>query len=168
MARAESRAVIQQICKMAGAPVPEAAADGQLLQRFVAQGDEAAFATLVQRHSALVYAVCRRVLRQTQDAEDAMQATFLVLARKAGSIHKRRSVGSWLHGVALRTALSARKSAMRRRKHEEKAEERSPESPVAEAALRELQAFLDEEVDRLPERLRAPFVLCCWEGKSRP
>src|SRR5207237_10839588 len=105
----ESRSVIQRIRKLVGAAVSTDTADGQLLQQFVARGDEAAFATLVQRHSALVYAVCRRVLRQSQDAEDALQATFLVLARKAGSIHKRQSLGSWLHGVALRTAFSARK-----------------------------------------------------------
>src|SRR5690349_3161952 len=116
MSRVELNSVLRHIRKLAGESAVEEAAGGQLLERFVTHGDEAAFATLVQRHSPLVYAVCRRVLQQDQDAEDALQATFLILARKAGSIHKRQALGSWLHGVAFRTALSARKSIMRRRK----------------------------------------------------
>jgi RNA polymerase sigma factor (sigma-70 family) len=167
MASVDLHSTVQHLRKLAGAPVGADVADAQLLQRFVAHGDEAAFATLVQRHSALVYAVCRRVLQQNQDAEDALQATFLVLAGKARSIHKGQTLGSWLHGVAFRTASSLRKSVMRRRKHEEKAPERPAESPVMEASLRELQTLLDKEVDALPERFRAPFVLCCWEGRSR-
>jgi RNA polymerase sigma factor (sigma-70 family) len=167
MARVELQSAVQHLRKVIGAAVADDASEGQLLQRFVTQGDEAAFTALVQRHSALVYAVCRRVLQQDQDAEDALQATFLILARKAGSIHKRQALGSWLHGVAYRTALSARKSVCRRRHHEEKARQRLPESPATEAALRELQTLLDAEVNGLPERFRAPFILCCWEGKSR-
>src|SRR4051794_18816930 len=88
--------------------------DRQLLQHFLAQRDEAAFGNLVQRHGATVWGVCRRLLRQEQDAEDAFQAVFLVLARKAASIRKGEAVGSWLYGVAYRTALKARKSTTRR------------------------------------------------------
>ena len=167
MARVELRSAVRHFHKLAGSALNDEAADSQLLQRFVVNRDEAAFATLVKRYGALVYSVCRRVLQQDQDAEDALQAAFLILARRAGSIHKRQSLASWLHGVAFRTALSARKSIMRRRKHEEKAQSTPTQSPVAEAALRELQTLLDEEVHRLPDRLRAPFVLCCWEGRSR-
>jgi RNA polymerase sigma factor (sigma-70 family) len=141
--------------------------DAQLLDRYAASGDEAAFAALVQRHGRLVRAVCRHVLRQEQDVEDAVQATFLVLARKVASIRKRTALVSWLHGVAFRIALNARKMALRRRSFEQRGALRTPEQPVSEAALHELQALLDQEVQRLPEKYRAPFVLCCLEGLSK-
>lgn len=141
--------------------------DGQLLGCFVTHQDEAAFEALVQRHGGLVLGVCRRVLHQEQDAEDAFQATFLVLARKAASIGKRGSLACWLHGVAQRTALNARKSLLRRRKHQPLEECRRCESPAAVAEWNDLQALLDEEVRQLPERCRAPFVLCCLEGMSK-
>ncbi len=141
--------------------------DRQLLDRFVADKDPACFAALVERHGRLVFAVCRSVLRQEQDAEDAFQAVFLVLARMASSISKRDSLGSWLYGVALRTALKARQAMNTRRRKEQRAGARTPEQPVSEAALQELQSILHEEVGRLPAKYRAPFVLCCLEGKSR-
>jgi RNA polymerase sigma factor (sigma-70 family) len=168
MAKGQLDTVLQRIHRMSGARLHAELSDGQLLRRFVADRDEAAFAALVQRHGGLVVSVCRRVLSHEQDAEDAFQATFLILSRKAAAIRNLESVASWLHGVAQRTALNARKSAMRRRKYEKPSEERSAESPVSAAALKELQALLDEEVQRLPERYRAAFVLCCLEGKSRP
>jgi RNA polymerase sigma factor (sigma-70 family) len=141
--------------------------DRQLLRRYTEQRDEAAFAALVERHGPLVLGVCRAVLGHAQDAEDAFQAAFLVLAQKAGSIRNSDSVGSWLYGVAHRTALRARRDMVRRGQRESKAAERSPEQPPSEAALRELQAILHEEVQRLPQRERAPFVLCCLENRSR-
>src|SRR5262249_15112443 len=128
--------------------------DGHLLGRFVTQRDEAAFAVLVQRHGALVLGVCRRVLRQEQDAEDAFQATFLILAHKAPSIRKLESLASWLHGVAQRAALNVRKSVLRRRGYEKPRPSPGPESPVTVAASKETQAALDAEVQRLPERYR--------------
>ena len=173
--------VVRQIRRLAGDPLSESD-DAFLLGQFTARRDERAFETLVRRHGRLVRAVCRHVLRSEEDAEDAFQATFLVLARKAGAIRKRQSLASWLHGVALRAAWNARKSAMRRRQRAKSLGHGLPslghglqtmpqpgatEQPVTEAALREVQAILDEEVQRLPEKLRAPFVLCCLEGKSK-
>jgi RNA polymerase sigma factor (sigma-70 family) len=141
--------------------------DLHLLECFVTKKDEAAFAALMERHGRLVFSVCRGVLEQEQDAEDAFQATFLVLARMASTIRKRDSLVSWLHGVALRTALKAREAMNTRRRKEPQTRTRTPEQPASEAAFLELQAILHEEVSRLTEKYRTPFVLCCLEGKSR-
>lgn len=141
--------------------------DSQLLRQFVAQRDETAFATLLRRHGPLVWAVCRRVLGQDADVEDALQATFLVLSRKAASIRRTNSVASWLYGVACRVAMNMKKTSTRRQRYEKRTANRSSEEPGAQAAFRELQALLDEEVVSLPEKYRAPFVLNCLEGKSR-
>lgn len=142
--------------------------DRQLLERFVSRRDEAAFAALVKRHGGAVWGVCRRVLRQAQDADDAFQAVFLVLARKAGSIRKREAVGSWLYGVAYRISARARLAAARRRRREKQLPAAAPQpQPCGEASFRELQLLLDEEVQRLAARYRVPFVLCCLEGMSR-
>jgi RNA polymerase sigma factor (sigma-70 family) len=141
--------------------------DAQLLQRFAAHGDELAFGALVQRHGRLVLRVCRRVLRHEQDAEDAFQATFLVLARKARSIRKQAAVASWLYGVAYRIATRARRNTARRRERESQAAVAPPATTPSEAAWRELQRMLDEELHGLPDKYRAPFVLCCLEGKSK-
>ncbi len=153
---------------------PRHDSDQQLLERYVRRRDEDAFAGLVRRHGNTVWGVCRRVLQQPQDAEDAFQATFLILARKAASIRKGEAVGSWLHGVAYRTALKARRSSLRREQGAAgnalrgvPIEARMEPSASSEAACRELQRILDEEVQRLPAKFRAPFVLCCLEGMSR-
>jgi RNA polymerase sigma factor (sigma-70 family) len=159
--------LVPHLRRLAGEATGADPTDTQLLQQFVATGDEAAFATLVRRHERLLRAACRRAVPCPHDAEDAFQATLLVFARKARSIRKGISLASWLYGVAYRVAMNARKSALRRREREKKAAGRAVEQPVAEAALRELQALLDVEVQRLPEKLRAPFVLCCLEGKSK-
>src|SRR5438445_4404398 len=167
MARRALDRVVRHIRGLAHqTPGPECS-DAQLLGQYAAQRDELAFAALVRRHGRLVRAVCRHVLHQEEDIEDAVQATFLVLARKAVSIRKRASLASWLHGVAFRIALNARKATLRRRAFEKHSANRTPEQPAAEAALHELQTLLDKEVQRLPEKLRAPFVLCCLEGLSK-
>ena len=150
------------------APPPEASlTDGQLVDLFLAARDEAAFAELVRRHGPMVLGVCRRVLGHAQDAEDAFQAAFLVLARKAASVVPREMVGNWLHGVAYRTALKAKSLAARRRDKERQVVEMPrPEQPDADA-LADLQARLDRELDRLPANYRAAVVLCDLEGKPR-
>jgi RNA polymerase sigma factor (sigma-70 family) len=140
--------------------------DGVLLERVAKQRDEVSFATLVGRHGALVLDVCRRVLRQEQDAEDAFQATFLVLFRKAGSISKRESLGSWLYSVAYRNARKAQGKRARRQMRETGLSD----DPAAEAPPPglepEVRALLDEEVNRLPDKYRLPFVFCYFEGKT--
>src|SRR5262249_16565435 len=127
------------------------APDHQLLDRFANAREEAAFEALVRRHGPLVLGVCRRVLHQEQDAEDAFQATFLVLARKAGSISKRAAVGNWLYRVAYHMALQARKKAAVRQKREARATRRELADPLAEVTGRELLAVFDEELQNLPE-----------------
>jgi RNA polymerase sigma factor (sigma-70 family) len=142
----------------------EQASDGQLLERFLADRDEVAFEVLLRRHGSMVLAVCRRVLGHVHDAEDAFQATFLILARKAATVRQRGSLGNWLYGVAHRTALQARRAAARRRAKEAGVMPRHENGPDALEGLREV---LDRELERLPDKFRAPVVLCDLEGRSR-
>jgi RNA polymerase sigma factor (sigma-70 family) len=143
------------------------ATDKELLERYAAFRDREAFATLVQRHGRLVRSVCRHVLHHEAEVDDAFQVTFLVFACRAGSIRKGDSVASWLHGVAYRCAMNAKRARSRRGTVLKNSEGRVEDRPVTAAALRETQAIVDDEVSRLPEKYRAPFVLCCLEGKSR-
>jgi RNA polymerase sigma factor (sigma-70 family) len=159
--------VVRHIQVMAGAPPLAELGDGQLLQAFTTRGEQTAFATLVERHGPMVFRVCRRVLRQEQDAEDAFQATFLVLAEKASAIRKNTALASWLHGVAYRVSLRARRDAGRRRAHEREAQPMSAKPDHQGLDWTEVQAVLDEEIQSLPEKFRAPFVLCFLEGRSR-
>jgi RNA polymerase sigma factor (sigma-70 family) len=140
--------------------------DAQLLERFAVRQSEGAFAVLVERHGPLVHGVCRRILHDAHDAEDAFQAAFLVLARKAHTIHKQQSLASWLYKVAYRIALRARADISRRRTQEKEAVQTAPPPTPAEAARRELGAVLDEEVQRLPEKYRAPVLLCYLQGQT--
>jgi RNA polymerase sigma factor (sigma-70 family) len=145
-----------------------AVTDAQMIESFVARGDETAFEGLVQRYGPMVLGVCRRVLRHAQDAEDAFQATFLVLVRKAGAVQRGEAVGNWLYGVAYRTAMQARARNARRRHKEGEARPMLPAEPPDEAAGRpEIQALLDRELSRLPEKYRAPLILCDLLGKTK-
>jgi RNA polymerase sigma factor (sigma-70 family) len=141
--------------------------DGQLLERFVAAGDETAFEALLVRHGPMVLGVCRRVLGDPAAAQDAFQATFLVLVRKAGSLRRGGPLGNWLYGVAYWTALHARAEEARRKARENRAPSREPVDPLGEITVRELLAVLDEELHRLSFRHRAPLIACYLEGKTR-
>jgi RNA polymerase sigma factor (sigma-70 family) len=138
--------------------------DGQLLECFIARRDDAAFEALVRRHGPMVLAVCRRILRNHHDSEDAFQATFLVLARKAASIVPREAVGNWLYGVAYRTALKA-KAATTTRRERQVVDMPEPEAPKEHSGS-ELQQLLDKELNGLPAKYRTPLVLCALEGRT--
>jgi len=141
--------------------------DGQLLGAFAGRRDEAAFAALVRRHGPMVLGVCRRVLRHAHDAEDAFQAVFLILARRAASLEARAGLANWLYGVAYRTSLRARAVATRRRAREKQVTD-MPEPPhEPEEVWRGLEPLLDRELSRLPDRYRTPVVLCDLQGKTR-
>jgi RNA polymerase sigma factor (sigma-70 family) len=148
------------------APPDEGLSDGQLLARFVAARDEASFAALVRRHGPMVLGVCRRMLGHAQDAEDCFQVAFLVLARKASSVVKRESVGSFLYGVAYRTALTAR-TVNRRRQARERQVEVMPHPEVTPVDVPDWRPWLDRELSRLPEKYRTPVILCDLEGRTR-
>jgi RNA polymerase sigma factor (sigma-70 family) len=139
--------------------------DGQLLERFLSQRDDASFEFLIQRHGPMVLGVCRRVLRNEADAEDAFQATFLVLVRKAASIVPRGMVGNWLYGVAQNTARKAKAMNIRTRAREREAGAR-PKPEAAAEDWQQQQVLLDQELQALPDKYRAPIVLCDLEGKS--
>jgi RNA polymerase sigma factor (sigma-70 family) len=139
-------------------------ADAELWERYVRKRDGVAFETLVRRHGRMVLGVCRRILRNEQDAEDAFQATFLVLARRADSLRSPDTIANWLHGVATRTSLEARIAIARRRAKEATV---PPREVIPEDPLAELRHVLDEELGRLAERYRVAVVLCDLEGKTR-
>jgi RNA polymerase sigma factor (sigma-70 family) len=145
---------------------PTALSDGQLLECYITSRDEAAFAALVRRHGPMVWGVCRRVLAGHHDAEDAFQATFLVLARKAAAVATRELVGNWLYGVATNVALKARAVRLRRRARERQVNP-MPQPTVADRDLwTDLGPVLDQELSRLPDKYRVPVVLCDLQGKS--
>jgi RNA polymerase sigma factor (sigma-70 family) len=147
------------------ASLPDNLSDRELLTRFLATRDEPAFAALVARHGPAVLGVCRRILSDRHAAEDAFQATFLVLARRAAAIRKSASVGCWLYGVAFRVATRL-KTRLARRPHPANLPDVSVD-PRDEVTWRDVRRVLDEEVNRLPDRLRLPVLLCYFEGKTR-
>ena len=147
-------------------PLLEDLTDTALLQAFAVDNSQAAFAVLVRRYGPLVLGVCRRVLHHDHDTEDAFQATFLILARKAGTIHKQESLWSWLYTVAYRIALRVRASQARRKSRELQAIQHLTMHQAARPRGPYLGEFLDEEVERLPEKYRAPVLLCYLQGQT--
>jgi RNA polymerase sigma factor (sigma-70 family) len=165
-----SRQVLRQLSTLFHCGAAGSLSDEELLEQFVSGGEEAAeaaFAAVVDRHGAMVLGVCRRVLGNQHAAEDAFQATFLVLARKAAAIARRAQLASWLHGVASRAAMDARARAARQHAKEKRLGIMSPVERMDEIQMSELRSILDEELGRLPERHRAAIVLCELEGLSR-
>jgi RNA polymerase sigma factor (sigma-70 family) len=161
--------VVRQFHRLISLGAVGGTTDAQLLAQFLDRQDagaEVAFEVLVERHGPMVLRVCRGVLRDEHAAEDAFQATFLVLARKARTIWVKDSLGSWLHGVAQRVAARARSDTMRRRRHERQAAERAAEAIPDRFHQSDTEAILGEEIARLSEKYRAPIVLCYLEAMS--
>ncbi len=159
-------AVLEGLERVFGRGTVAGLSEGTLLERFVAGRDEAAFAALVARHGPMVLGVCRRVLRDGHEVDDAFQATFLVLVRRAGTIRDGELVGHWLHGVAHRVAVRARAQAARRHVRERTGtdQDRAEDDATGDGPSSDLRPVLDEELARLPDSLRAPVVLCYLGG----
>jgi RNA polymerase sigma factor (sigma-70 family) len=163
------RTILKRVRHILRPDHPPGVTDSELLDRFFARRDEAAFELLVWRHGPMVLGVCRRVLQDAHDAEDAFQATFLTLARKGGSIGRRESLAGWLYTVAQRIALRARARQARRNSRERPLPalvEEAACDPSDLLAWRDLRPLLDAEVARLPEKYRDAFILCYVEGKT--
>lgn len=167
MSKRQAEIVLSHIRLLVSATSPQPDSDRQLLERFLGHREEAAFAALLDRHAAMVLRVCRRVLHDAHEAEDALQATFLILARKAGMIHRQQSLGSWLYRVAYRVAVRARAEATPREELADRAPRPAAVDTLAEVSGRELLNVLDDELQRLPEKYRAPLVLCYLEGRTQ-
>jgi RNA polymerase sigma factor (sigma-70 family) len=167
MAASSLALVLRHLRQLVAVRGTDQLSDAVLLQRFAARHDADAFAALMQRHGPMVLHVCQRVLKHAHDAEDAFQATFLVLARKAAAIRQGTALGSWLHGVAYRLARKAQAAAARRALREQPPSELRLADPLVETIYRELQQVLDVELQGLPAKYRAPLVLCYLEGRTR-
>lgn len=167
MAASQTSKVIQHLRRAALLREGAGLTDGQLLEDYISRREEAALAALVRRHGPIVWGVCRRVLRNYHDAEDAFQATFLVFVRKAASIASPELLANWLYGVAHQTALKAKATTAKRRARERQVTD-MPEPTMTEPGLwHDLQPLLDQELSRLPEKYRVAIVLCDLEGKTR-
>jgi RNA polymerase sigma factor (sigma-70 family) len=145
----------------------DTASDRDLLRRFATARDEAAFAEIVRRHRPMLLRLCQRILHSGHDAEDVCQAAFLLLAQQATSPRWHASVAGWLFQTAYRLSLKARTATSRRTRHEAQVKPATAPDPIVELTVSELQTILDEELSRLPEKWRAPILLCCMEGRSR-
>jgi RNA polymerase sigma factor (sigma-70 family) len=167
MGTTQAKLVLRHIRELAAAKAAVDVSDNELLDRFIRGHEESAFEALVKRHGPMVLGVCQRILHHRHDAEDAWQATFLVLARKAASISQRASVGSWIYRVAYHMAARARKQTTTRQQRESHAAARTAPDPLAEVTGRELLTLLDEELQNLPDRYRSPLVHCYLEGQTR-
>jgi RNA polymerase sigma factor (sigma-70 family) len=166
MTYVSSSFLLRQIRRLSTA-ADDPRSDRELLERYATDSDSGAFTELVRRHGPMVLGVCRRILREPADAEDAFQAAFLVLARKAAAVRGRDSAAGFLYGVARNVARRARDAAVRRALHEGRAPARTPAEPATELTARALFEALDEELAWLPEKLRTPLVLCYLEGLTR-
>jgi RNA polymerase sigma-70 factor (ECF subfamily) len=163
--------VLRYLRQLVGQRSGDPVSDRHLLERFATRRDETAFATLLERHGPMVYGVCLRLLQDAHDAEDAFQATFLVLARKAASVPWQESVGGWLHEVAYRVACKARTAAGQAAEFTQRLGQREvvampSADPLTQVVERELRAVLDEELAYLPEKYRLPVVLCYLESRT--
>ncbi len=158
--------VLQRMGELLGSCELRRASDAELLERFLDGYREDAFALLLERYGPMVLHVCRRVLPDPHDAEDAFQATFLLLVQKAGTIRKREALAAWLHGAARRLAVQLQKQNRARASRERKAAAPATQEPGFETAWRELLVVLEEELALLPANDRAPLVLCYLEGKT--
>src|SRR5258708_7229264 len=166
MATASLSTFLKRLTRGMAAETLNELTDRQLVEQFLARREEAAFEAIVRRHGAMVYRVCWRVLGQPQDSEDAVQATFLLLAQKLRTVRKLDSLASWLHGVAHRVALQAKGRATSRRRHEQRAT-RTQVERSADLSAEELLAVLDAELGKLPDRWRLPLILCYLEGRTQ-
>src|SRR5436305_7948813 len=167
MTRQSLNGVLQHLRTVAAVQTYRELSDHELLERFAGARDEAAFTVLIERHGPMVLGVCRRALPNFHDAEDACQATFLVLARKAASVRKKTALSSWLHGVACRVVVKLKRDHARRTSRERGVNAPAEKDPAAEVSWREVQTILDEELEQLPERYRVPVILCYLECRTR-
>jgi RNA polymerase sigma-70 factor (ECF subfamily) len=166
MATADAALFLRQLARGIAAETWSDLSDRQLVELYLARRDDSVFETILRRHGPMVYRVCWRVLQQSQDVEDAFQATFLLMAQRLRTLRKRDSLASWLHGVARRIALKARGRSAAQHRHEANA--RIPQKVVVEdTPWRDLRAVLDEELEQLPEKWRLPLVLCYLEGQTQ-
>jgi RNA polymerase sigma factor (sigma-70 family) len=166
MNAARAATVLGYLRRLGRTEEARASSDANLLERYAARREAAAFAELVKRHGPMVLGVCRRILANVDDAEDAFQATFLVMAARPRAVGKPASLANWLFGVARRTALRVQVDAARRYRHEQLSAKAEAISPETETLWRDLRPVLDAEVARLPESCREVFILCCLEGRT--
>ncbi len=168
MTRAYQESVIDSLGQLFESGTLTSASEAQLLERFVAHADSSAFEVILQRHGPMVLRVCQRVLDDPDDVDDAFQATFLILLKKAASIRDRTILAAWLHGVARRVAVRVRVNARQQRTRERSNEGGSRVQRIERDSLEanDLRAVLDEELERLPARFRKPLILCDLEGQT--
>jgi RNA polymerase sigma factor (sigma-70 family) len=168
MKASESRGVARELRTLYDAGAIGGLTDGHLLERFVAERDETAFEALVRRHGPMVFGVCRRIVANRHDAEDAFQATFLVLANRAASIAPSDMLPNWLHGVARRTAMKARAVASRRCQREKQVVVLPETESLAPEVFDDRLRWLDHELSHLPDKYRTPLILCELQGLCIP
>jgi RNA polymerase sigma factor (sigma-70 family) len=166
MAQSSLQNVLTFARRMAGAAETNQVADSELLDQFARSNDQRSFALLIERHGPMVWGSCRRALDSPSDIEDCFQATFLVLARKAGSLKRGEALGGWLHRVAVRLSMRCQRSALKRRRKEEGAALMNGKKEEPRESWDELRSILDRELEQLPQIYRVVLVLCYLEGKS--